>query len=88
MKLAGNDNTVITPRIANEVLYYFSRSEGHYAGYYFNALFDLASHADKTNLELLASIYPAHIKAFTQAKSEEGIQMLRVIGSMQRLVAL
>lgn len=78
---------VITPQIANHILWFFSHDEGFQPGGFFEAFYDLASRADKENLERLAEGFPAQIAPFQLGRSgEAGLSMLRVMASLMSAV--
>ena len=82
------NEVVITPLIANHVLWFFGRDEGFAPGGFFAAFYELASRADKDNLAKLALGFPAQIKAFESARTNpDGLQHLRAIATTLRLVS-
>jgi len=86
--MAQIDEVVISPLIANHVLWFFGRDEGFAPGGFFAAFYELASRADKDNLAKLELGFPAQIAAFELARNNpDGLQQLRAIATTLRLVS-
>lgn len=78
-----NAEPIITPKIANHVLWYFSHDAGFTPGGFFAAFYELAGRADKENLAKLAEGFPAEVAAFKLGRNTVGgLDMLRVIAKI------
>jgi len=86
--MAQIDEVVISPLIANHVLWFFGRDEGFAPGGFFAVFYELASRADKNNLAKLELGFPAQVAAFELARNNpNGLQQLRSIATTLRLVS-
>jgi hypothetical protein len=72
---------LISPQIANNALWYFSREEGFSGGHASDLFFELCSHADSEYLDRLAAGFPGEVLAFRMGKSVDGRSELREIAA-------